>query len=166
LPQLIYLVKRYANNWRGHERHSEAFWRWRSGAECQCVSIRDRSQGSCHKAASHQNAMHWTASSEKDTDNAALEKRLGAAANRFCANYHLKPREYSASVLELSSIVCPLTEVIEPYRGRILEAACGAGSMFVSSGRSAMEHSQESLFKAQPSLQTFLCKSPTKLFRT
>ncbi len=33
-----------------------------------------------------------------------------------------------------SSIV-RLTEVIEPYHGRILEPACGSGGMFVSSAR-------------------------------
>ncbi len=30
--------------------------------------------------------MHWIASSEKNTNNAALEKRLRAAADQFRAN--------------------------------------------------------------------------------
>ena len=34
-----------------------------------------------------------------------------------------------------SSIVRLLTEVIEPYHGRILDPACGSGGMFVSSAR-------------------------------
>ncbi len=39
-----------------------------------------------------------------------------------------------------TSIVRLLTEVIEPYRGRILDPACGSGGMFVSSARFVAEH--------------------------
>lgn len=39
-----------------------------------------------------------------------------------------------------SSIVRFLTEVIEPYHGRILDPACGSGGMFVSSARFVAEH--------------------------
>ena len=39
-----------------------------------------------------------------------------------------------------SSIVRLLTEVIEPYHGRILDPACGSGGMFVSSARFVEEH--------------------------
>jgi type I restriction enzyme M protein len=39
-----------------------------------------------------------------------------------------------------SSIVSLLTEVIEPYHGRILDPACGSGGMFVSSARFVSEH--------------------------
>ena len=39
-----------------------------------------------------------------------------------------------------SSIVRLLTEIIEPYRGRILDPACGSGGMFVSSARFVTEH--------------------------
>ena len=39
-----------------------------------------------------------------------------------------------------SSIVRLLTEVIEPYHGRILDPACGPGGMFVSSARFVSEH--------------------------
>src|SRR2546426_8357908 len=46
-------------------------------------------------------AMHWIAPSEKDTDNAALEKRLWDAADQFRANSGLKSQEYSAPVLGL-----------------------------------------------------------------
>src|SRR6266446_8686467 len=45
--------------------------------------------------------MHWIAPSEKDTDNAALEKRLWDAADQFRANSGLKSQEYSAPVLGL-----------------------------------------------------------------
>jgi type I restriction enzyme M protein len=40
------------------------------------------------------------------------------------------------------SIVRLLTEVIEPYHGRILDPACGSGGMFVSSARFVAEHKQ------------------------
>jgi len=46
--------------------------------------------------------MQWIAPSEKDTDNAALEKRLWAAADQFRANSGLKAQEYSAPVLGLT----------------------------------------------------------------
>ena len=39
-----------------------------------------------------------------------------------------------------SSIVRLLTEVIEPYHGRILDPACGSGGMFVQSARFVTEH--------------------------
>ena len=45
--------------------------------------------------------MHWIAPSEKDADNAALEKRLWDAADQFRANSGLKSQEYSAPVLGL-----------------------------------------------------------------
>jgi type I restriction enzyme M protein len=45
--------------------------------------------------------MHWIAPSEKDTDTAALEKRLWDAADQFRANSGLKAQEYSAPVLGL-----------------------------------------------------------------
>src|ERR1043166_3018442 len=45
--------------------------------------------------------MHWIAPPEKDTDNAALEKRLWDAADQFRANSGLKAQEYSAPVLGL-----------------------------------------------------------------
>src|ERR1041385_7335103 len=45
--------------------------------------------------------MIWIAPSEKDTENAALEKRLWDAADQFRANSGLKSQEYSAPVLGL-----------------------------------------------------------------
>ena len=41
-----------------------------------------------------------------------------------------------------SGIVRLLTEVIEPYHGKILDPACGSGGMFVSSARFVSEHKQ------------------------
>ena len=45
--------------------------------------------------------MHWIAPSEKDTGNAALDKRLWDAADQFRANSGLKAQEYSAPVLSI-----------------------------------------------------------------
>jgi type I restriction enzyme M protein len=45
--------------------------------------------------------MQWVAPTEKDTNNAALEKRLWDAADQFRANSGLKSQEYSAPVLGL-----------------------------------------------------------------
>jgi type I restriction enzyme M protein len=39
-----------------------------------------------------------------------------------------------------ASIVRLLTEIIEPYHGRILDPACGSGGMFVQSARFVAEH--------------------------
>ena len=39
-----------------------------------------------------------------------------------------------------TSIIRLFTEVIKPYRGRILDPACGSGGMFVSSARFVSEH--------------------------
>jgi type I restriction enzyme M protein len=41
-----------------------------------------------------------------------------------------------------SCIVRLLTEIIEPYHGKILDPACGSGGMFVSSARFVSEHKQ------------------------
>ncbi|MFO0579033.1 MAG: class I SAM-dependent DNA methyltransferase [Polyangia bacterium] len=41
-----------------------------------------------------------------------------------------------------SPIVRLLTEIIEPYHGKILDPACGSGGMFVSSARFVAEHKQ------------------------
>ncbi len=53
--------------------------------------------------------MPWIAPSEKDHNNAALEKRLWDAADQFRANSGLKSQEYSAPVLGL--IFLRFTEV-------------------------------------------------------
>lgn len=43
--------------------------------------------------------MHWIAPSERDTENAALEKRLWNSADQFRANSGLKAQEYSGPIL-------------------------------------------------------------------
>jgi hypothetical protein len=46
--------------------------------------------------------MQWIAPSEKNADNAALEKRLWDAADQLRANSELKSQEYSAPVFGLT----------------------------------------------------------------
>jgi type I restriction enzyme M protein len=50
-----------------------------------------------------------------------------------------------------SSIVRLLTEVIEPFYGRILDPACGSGGMFVQSARFVAEH------RASPAAELSIC---------
>jgi type I restriction enzyme M protein len=50
-----------------------------------------------------------------------------------------------------ASIVKLLTEVIEPFHGRILDPACGSGGMFVQSARFVAEH------QAQPRAELAIC---------
>ncbi len=50
-----------------------------------------------------------------------------------------------------SSIVRLLTEVIEPFHGRILDPACGSGGMFVQSARFVTEHQKN------PAAELALC---------
>jgi len=51
--------------------------------------------------------MHWIDPSEKDSNNAALEKRPWDAADQFRADSGLKAQEYSAPVLGLISCASP-----------------------------------------------------------
>lgn len=50
-----------------------------------------------------------------------------------------------------SSIVKLLTEIIEPFHGRILDPACGSGGMFVQSARFVSEHQKN------PSAELAIC---------
>jgi len=50
-----------------------------------------------------------------------------------------------------SSLVQLLTEVIEPFHGRILDPACGSGGMFVQSARFVSEH------KKNPAAELAIC---------
>ena len=48
-----------------------------------------------------------------------------------------------ASFYTPSSIVTLLTEILEPYHGRILDPACGSGGMFVQSARFVSAHKKD-----------------------
>ncbi len=107
--------------------------------------------------------MRWIATPAKDTTTGTLEKRPWGAADQFRANTGLKAQEYSGPILGLiyeyflgdfaraeghkgaefytpGSIVRLLTEIIEPFHGRILDPACGSGGIFVQSARFVAEH--------------------------
>jgi type I restriction enzyme M protein len=69
--------------------------------------------------------MHWIAPSEKNADNAALEKRLWDAADQLRANSELKSQEYSAPVLGL--IFLRFAEVRFTAQRAALEKASTSG---------------------------------------
>ena len=69
--------------------------------------------------------MHWIAPSEKNADNAALEKRLWDAADQLRANSELKSQEYSAPVLGL--IFLRFAEVRFTAQRAALEKATTSG---------------------------------------
>jgi type I restriction enzyme M protein len=69
--------------------------------------------------------MHWIAPSEKNADNAALEKRLWDAADQLRANSELKSQEYSAPVLGL--IFLRFAEVRFTAQRAALEKAAANG---------------------------------------
>jgi len=96
--------------------------------------------------------MHWIEPSEKDTANGTLEERLWDSADQFRANSgqvkcriaKCEFRTAGSSSFEIrhssfanapSCIVRLLTEIIDPYHGRILDPACGSGGMFVLTQR-------------------------------
>ncbi len=66
--------------------------------------------------------MHWIAASEKDTNNAALEKHLWDAFDQSRANSDLKPREYSAPVLGLI-LLCFAEVRFAPHREKLENGA-------------------------------------------
>jgi type I restriction enzyme M protein len=69
--------------------------------------------------------MQWIAPSEKNADNAALEKRLWDAADQLRANSELKSQEYSAPVLGL--IFLRFAEVRFTAQRAALEKAAANG---------------------------------------
>jgi len=85
--------------------------------------------------------MHWIAPSEKDQDNAALEKRLWDSADQFRANSGLKANAKGGN----GNLPRRGSRVDEPaayHAEGILDPACGSGGMFVSSARFVAEHKQ------------------------
>jgi hypothetical protein len=80
--------------------------------------------------------MHWIAPSEKDTDNAALEKRLWDAAEQAVPAPEFVEAEYAGARPEgrLGLIFPRFAEVIEPYHGRILETLRLANSRCANRG--------------------------------
>jgi type I restriction enzyme M protein len=72
------------------------------------------------------------------------EKRIGALVRgNECSSRPRSPApggQKGGEFYTPASIVKLLTEVIEPFHGRILDPACGSGGMFVQSARFVAEH--------------------------
>lgn len=65
---------------------------------------------------------------------------FGRTYEYFLGEFAMSEGQGGGEFYTPSSIVRLLTEVIEPYHGRILDPACGSGGMFVSSARFVAEH--------------------------
>ena len=65
---------------------------------------------------------------------------FGRISEYFLGEFAMNEGQGGGEFYTPSSIVRLLTEVIEPYHGRILDPACGSGGMFVSSARFVSEH--------------------------
>jgi len=65
---------------------------------------------------------------------------FGRISEYFLGEFAMSEGQGGGEFYTPSSIVRLLTEVIEPYHGRILDPACGSGGMFVSSARFVSEH--------------------------
>ena len=65
---------------------------------------------------------------------------FGRVYEYFLGEFAMSEGQGGGEFYTPSSIVRLLTEIIEPYHGRILDPACGSGGMFVSSARFVAEH--------------------------
>jgi type I restriction enzyme M protein len=65
---------------------------------------------------------------------------FGRVYEYFLGEFAMKEGQGGGEFYTPSSIVRLLTEVIEPFHGRILDPACGSGGMFVQSARFVAEH--------------------------
>lgn len=65
---------------------------------------------------------------------------FGRVYEYFLAEFAMAEGQGGGEFYTPSSIVRLLTEVIEPFHGRILDPACGSGGMFVQSARFVSEH--------------------------
>ena len=65
---------------------------------------------------------------------------FGRIYEYFLGEFAMSEGQNGGEFYTPSSIVRLLTEVIEPYHGRILDPACGSGGMFVQSARFVSEH--------------------------
>ena len=65
---------------------------------------------------------------------------FGRIYEYFLGEFAMKEGQGGGEFYTPSSIVKLLTEIIEPFHGRILDPACGSGGMFVQSARFVSEH--------------------------
>src|SRR6266849_2652109 len=102
--------------------------------------------------------MIWIAPSEKDTDSAALEKRLWDAADQFRANSGLKSQEYSAPVLGL--IFLRFAEVRFTAQRSKLEKGCASARRGSRLDEPAAYHAQGILYLPTEARFDYLLKLP------
>jgi len=76
---------------------------------------------------------------------------FGRVYEYFLGEFAMKEGQGGGEFYTPSSIVKLLTEVIEPFHGRILDPACGSGGMFVQSARFVSEH------KKNPAAELAIC---------
>ena len=102
--------------------------------------------------------MLWIAPSEKDTDNAALEKRLWDAADQFRANSGLKAQEYSGPILGL--IFLRFAEVRFAIQHDELKAAGGSSRRGSRVDEPAAYHAEGILFLSPEARFDYLLTLP------
>jgi len=68
---------------------------------------------------------------------------FGRVYEYFLAEFAMSEGQGGGEFYTPASIVTLLTEVIEPYHGRILDPACGSGGMFVQSARFVSERQKD-----------------------
>jgi type I restriction enzyme M protein len=102
--------------------------------------------------------MLWIAPSEKDTDNAALEKRLWDAADQFRANSGLKAQEYSGPILGL--IFLRFAEVRFAVQHDKLQAAGGSSRRGSRVDEPAAYHAEGILFLSPEARFDYLLTLP------
>ncbi|MFN7471530.1 MAG: N-6 DNA methylase, partial [Roseiflexaceae bacterium] len=68
---------------------------------------------------------------------------FGRVYEYFLGEFAMSEGQGGGEFYTPSSIVKLLTEVIEPYHGRILDPACGSGGMFVQSARFVSERQKD-----------------------
>jgi type I restriction enzyme M protein len=68
---------------------------------------------------------------------------FGRVYEYFLGEFAMSEGQGGGEFYTPASIVKLLTEVIEPYHGRILDPACGSGGMFVQSARFVSEHRKD-----------------------
>ncbi len=102
--------------------------------------------------------MHWIAPSEKDTDNAALEKRLWDTADQFRANSGLKAQEYSGPILGI--IFLRFAEVRFTAQRAKLEKASASSRRGSRVDEPAAYHAEGILYLAPNARFDFLLNLP------
>ena len=65
---------------------------------------------------------------------------FGKIYEYFLANFAMGEGQRGGEFFTPTSVVKLIVEIIEPYRGRIFDAACGSGGMFVQSARFVEQH--------------------------